>query len=33
MSDFKGGRFPTDLISLCVRWYCKFGITTATLKR
>ena len=21
MSDFKGRRFPTELIWLCVRWY------------
>ena len=27
MSDFKGRRFVTDLILLCVRWYCKFGIS------
>jgi hypothetical protein len=26
MSDFKGHRFPTELILLCVHWYCKFGI-------
>jgi len=32
MSDFKGRRFPTDLILLCVRWYCKFGISYRDLE-
>jgi transposase-like protein len=32
MSDFKGRRFPTDVILLCVRWYCKFGISYRDLK-
>lgn len=27
MSDFKGRRFPTDIILICVRWYCKYGIS------
>jgi transposase-like protein len=32
MPDFKGRRFPTDLILLCVRWYCKFGISYRDLE-
>jgi hypothetical protein len=32
MSDFKGRRFPIDLILLCVRWYCKFGISYRDLE-
>ncbi len=32
MSDFKGCRFPTDLILLCVRWYRKFGISYRDLE-
>lgn len=27
MSDFKGRRFPTDIILVCVRWYCKYGVS------
>jgi IS6 family transposase len=27
MSDFKGRRFPAGVILLCVRRYCKFGIS------
>jgi IS6 family transposase len=27
MSHFKGRRFPTELILLCVRWYCKYGVS------
>ena len=27
MSDFKGRRFPTDIILVCVRLYCKYGIS------
>jgi transposase, IS6 family len=32
MSDFKGRRFPTDIILVCVRWYCKYGISYRDLK-
>ncbi len=32
MSDFKGRRFPTDLILLCVRWYCKYGLSYRDLE-
>jgi transposase-like protein len=32
MSDFKGRRFPTDIILLCVRWYCKYGISYRDLE-
>ena len=32
MSDFKGRRFPTDVILLCVRWYCKLGISYRDLE-
>jgi hypothetical protein len=32
MSDFKGRRFPTDIILVCVRWYCKFGISYRDLE-
>ena len=27
MSVFKRRRFPTEVIVLCVRWYCKHGIS------
>ena len=27
MSLFKRRRFPVEIILLCVRWYCKYGIT------
>ena len=27
MSDFKGRRFPAEIILLSVRWYCKYGIS------
>jgi len=27
MSVFKRRRFPTEVILLCVRWYCKYGIS------
>jgi len=33
MSDFKGRRFPTELILLCVRCYCKFGVSYRDLAR
>jgi transposase, IS6 family len=32
MSDFKGRRFPTDIILVCVRWYSKYGISYRDLK-
>ena len=32
MSDFNGPRFPTEVILLCVRWYCKFGISYRDLE-
>ena len=27
MSLFKRRRFPVEVILLCVRWYCKYGIS------
>jgi transposase-like protein len=27
LSLFKRRRFPVDIILLCVRWYCKYGIS------
>ncbi len=33
MSDFKGRRFPTELILLCIRWYCKFGVSYRDLEQ
>ena len=27
MSIFKHRRFPVEIILLCVRWYCKYGIS------
>lgn len=32
MSDFKRRRFPTDVILVCVRWYCKYGISYRDLE-
>jgi transposase-like protein len=32
MSDFKGRRFPTDIILVCVRWYCKYGVSYLRLR-
>ncbi len=32
MSDFKGRRFPTNVILVCVRWYCKYGISYRDLE-
>ena len=32
MSDFKGRRFPTGIILVCVRWYCKYGISYRDLE-
>ena len=27
MSVFKRRRFPAEIILLCVRWYCRYGIS------
>lgn len=27
MSIFKRRRFPVEIIMVCMRWYCKYGIT------
>ena len=27
MSIFKRRHFPTEIILLCLRWYCKYGIS------
>jgi transposase, IS6 family len=27
VSLFKRRRFPVEIILLCVRWYCKYGIS------
>ena len=32
MSDFKVRHFPTDIILVCVRWYCKYGISYRDLE-
>ena len=32
MSEFKGRRFPPDIILVCVRWYCKYGISYRDLE-
>ena len=31
MSIFKRRRFPVGIILVCVRWYCKYGITYRAL--
>ncbi|WP_457094551.1 IS6 family transposase [Microvirga sp. P5_D2] len=31
MSIFKRRRFPVEIILLCVRWYCKYGISSRDL--
>ena len=31
MSLFKRRRFPVEIILLCVRWYCKYGISYRNL--
>ena len=31
MSLFKRRRFPVEIILLCVRWYCKYGISYCDL--
>ena len=33
MSLFKRRRFPVEIILLCVRWYCKYGISYRDLGR
>ena len=32
MSDFKGRRFPVEIILVSVRWYCKYGISYRDLE-
>ena len=32
MSVFKRRRFPAEIIILCVRWYCKYGISYRDLE-
>jgi transposase-like protein len=32
MSDFKGRRFPTEIILVCVRGYCEYGISYRDLE-
>ena len=32
MSVFKRRRFPTEIILLCVRWYCRYGISYRDLE-
>lgn len=32
MSDFKGRRFPVEIILVCARWYCKYGISYRDLE-
>jgi transposase-like protein len=32
MSVFKRRRFPAEIILLCVRWYCKYGISYRDLE-
>jgi transposase, IS6 family len=31
LSLFKRRRFPVEIILLCVRWYCKYGISYRNL--
>jgi transposase-like protein len=31
MSVFKRRRFPVEIILVCVRWYCKYGISDRDL--
>ena len=33
MSLFKRRRFPVEIILLCVRWYCKYGISYRDLAK
>ncbi len=32
MSVFKRRRFPAEIILLCVRWYCRYGISCRDLE-
>jgi transposase, IS6 family len=32
MSDFKGRRFPTGILLVCVRWYRKYWISYRNLE-
>ena len=32
MSVFKRRRFPTEIILLCLRWYCRYGISYRDLE-
>ena len=32
MSVFKRRRFPAEVILLCVRWYCRYGISYRDLE-
>src|SRR5512132_2047364 len=32
MSVFKRRRFPAEIILLCVRWYCRYGISYRELE-
>jgi IS6 family transposase len=32
MSVFKRRRFPAEIILLCVRWYCRYGISYRDLE-
>jgi transposase-like protein len=29
---FKRRRFPVEIILLCVRWYCKYGISDCRVR-
>jgi transposase-like protein len=33
VSLFKRRRFPVEIILLCVRWYCKYGISYRDLAK
>jgi transposase-like protein len=33
LSNFKRRRFPVEIILLCVRWYCKYGISYRDLPK
>jgi transposase-like protein len=33
MSVFKRRRFPAEVILLCVRWYCRYGISYRDLRK
>ena len=32
LSLFKRRRFPVEIILLCVRWYCKYGVSCRELE-